>query len=137
MDKCIKNVEYFVDAENRKVVAKIDVDRDAVFGEIVGLLNKTTPHNVFTDIMCASDTMLIRGIYRGKVHALPEDEFDIEYGKKRALLKATRKFLRDKKRVVATYRKVIEEQATRVATLEEYLEKSINAIDKKLDAMVD
>lgn len=137
MDKCIKNVEYFVDMENRKIVAKIDVDRDAVFGEIIELLNKGAVHNVFTNVMPMNDILLVRGVYRGKVHCLPEDEFDVEYGKKRALLKATKKFLRDKKRVIATYHRIIKEQANRVEVLDEYLEKSINAISKKLDAMVE
>jgi len=94
------NVIYNIDTDNRIITAKIK----CLPSEPMDIFyNQLTKHIMGTGI-CIVDSVdddylqyaaqpAIKGKYIGKAKCHPEDEFDIDYGKKLALLRAKEKYL--------------------------------------------
>ena len=116
------NVVYHIDTESKTVVAKLRCHEDDPMTLIGSQLMKQTSGNGFGPLELSAypfffEEFKIQNDYIGKAKCHPDDEFDIEFGKRLALLRAKQKYLNAVERVLEKSARWIEDVNCRIEKL--------------------
>ena len=104
------DIEYFIFEEDGVVVCKI-------WGNSQIALNKIRKHVPWSFVRHI-EYYFIKEVYIGEARCHPEDEFDIEYGKKLARDRAKRKREKDVNRMIKKYLKDVRRQLDEIERCE-------------------
>jgi len=126
------NVVYYIDTDSKTVVAKLRCHEDDPMTLIGSQLMKQTSGDGFGPLELAAypfffEEFKIQNDYIGKAKCHPDDEFDIDFGKRLALLRAKQKYLNAVERVLGKSARWIEDVGRRIDKL--YLAHYRKAID--------
>ena len=126
------NVVYYINTESKTVVAKLRCHEDDPMTLIGSQLMKQTSGDGFGPLELAAypfffEEFKIQNDYIGKAKCHPDDEFDIDFGKRLALLRAKQKYLNAVERVLGKSARWIEDVGRRIDKL--YLAHYRKAID--------
>lgn len=113
------NVVYHIDTESKTVIAKLKCHENDPMTLIGSQLMKQTSGAGFGPLELAAypfffDEFKVRNEYYGKAKCHPDDEFDIDFGKRLALLRAKQKYLDAVERVLDKSNKWVEQVADRI-----------------------
>ena len=116
------NVVYYIDTESKTVIAKLRCHEDDPMTLIGSQLMKQTSGDGFGPLELAAypfffEEFKIQNDYIGKAKCHPDDEFDIDFGKRLALLRAKQKYLDAVERVLDKSNKWVEQVANRIDRL--------------------
>ena len=116
------NVVYHIDTESKTVVAKLKCHENDPMTLIGSQLMKQTSGAGFGPLELAAypfffEDFKVRNEYYGKAKCHPDDEFDIDFGKRLALLRAKQKYLDAVERVLDKSNKWVEQVANRIDRL--------------------
>lgn len=116
------NVVYHIDTESKTVIAKLKCHENDPMTLIGSQLMKQTSGAGFGPLELAAypfffDEFKVRNEYYGKAKCHPDDEFDIDFGKRLALLRAKQKYLDAVERVLDKSNKWVEQVANRIDRL--------------------
>ena len=116
------NVVYHIDTESKTVIAKLKCHENDPMTLIGSQLMKQTSGAGFGPLELAAypyffGEFKVRNEYYGKAKCHPDDEFDIDFGKRLALLRAKQKYLDAVERVLDKSNKWVEEVASRIDRL--------------------
>lgn len=129
------NVIYHIDTETKTVVAKLKCHENDPMTLIGSQLMKQTSGDGFGPLELAAypfffEEFKIQNDYIGKAKCHPDDEFDIEFGKRLALLRAKQKYLNAVERVLEKSNRWVEEIGFRIDKL--YMTHYRKAIDNRI-----
>ena len=116
------NVVYHINTESKTVVAKLKCHENDPMTLIGSQLMKQTSGVGFGPLELAAypfffEDFKVRNEYYGKAKCHPDDEFDIDFGKRLALLRAKQKYLDAVERVLDKSNKWVEQVADRIDRL--------------------
>ena len=116
------NVIYHIDTETKTVIAKLKCNENDPMTLIGSQLMKQTSGAGFGPLELAAypfffEDFKVRNEYYGKAKCHPDDEFDIDFGKRLALLRAKQKYLDAVERVLDKSNKWVEQVANRIDRL--------------------
>ena len=116
------NVVYHVDTESKTVIAKLKCHENDPMTLIGSQLMKQTSGAGFGPLELAAypfffEDFKVRNEYYGKAKCHPDDEFDIDFGKRLALLRAKQKYLDAVEKVLDKSNKWVEQVANRIDRL--------------------
>lgn len=126
------NVVYYIDTESKTVVAKLRCHENDPMTLIGSQLMKQTSGDGFGPLELAAypfffEEFKIQNDYIGKAKCHPDDEFDIDFGKRLALLRAKQKYLNAIERVLGKSARWIQDVGCRIDKL--YMTHYRKAID--------
>lgn len=116
------NVVYHIDTESKIVVAKLRCHENDPMTLIGSQLMKQTSGDGFGPLELAAypfffEEFKIQNDYIGKSKCHPDDKFDIEFGKRLALLRAKQKYLNAIERVLEKSNRWVEDVGFRINKL--------------------
>lgn len=116
------NVVYHIDTETKTVIAKLRCHENDPMTLIGSQLMKQTSGVGFGPLELAAypfffEDYKIRNEYYGKAKCHPDDEFDIDFGKRLALIRAKQKYLDAVERVLDESNMWVEEVSARIDKL--------------------
>lgn len=128
------NVVYHIDTESKTVVAKLRCHENDPMTLIGSQLMKQTSGDGFGPLELSAypyffDEFKIQNDYVGKAKCHPDDEFNIEFGKRLALLRAKQKYLNAIERVLEKSNLWIEQVSLRICKM--YMAHYRKAIDNE------
>ena len=113
-------IDYFVDENHKKVVAKLCVPQTTVMDEMLNVINKSCASHFLITNIAFQDNMLVSGTYTGIATCHPNDDFDVSVGMHVAKMKAIRSYMNDRKVVTARLARIFNDMATRVDTMDKH-----------------
>lgn len=79
--------------------------------------------------------MLLTGVYRGKAKAHPDDQWDVEEGKKWARIRARRLYMQDRKRIISALEDVFDDIEDNIESAVKYTKGVLKRIDEDLQEL--
>jgi hypothetical protein len=128
------NFEYFINEEDRTVVAVMHLPTDSVIQELDNVINKGTGSHLVVSKIMFHENMLVSGRYTGKATCHPNDVFDTEKGKEIAKAKAFRAYLVERRTIVNRLDRIFNDVASRVSEMKNYTDRSISNVNARLES---
>ena len=135
MNRHNEDIRYVINEEKRTVVAILTIPQTEIVDEIANIVNNNANRFFQITEMMASPAMLLTGIYRGIAYAHPEDEWDVEEGKKRARLRARRQYMKERKRIIKALEDVFDDIEDNVERAVKFTKNVLKHIDEDMDAL--
>lgn len=137
MNRHNEDIRYVINEEKRTVVAILTIPQTEIVDEIANIMNNNANRFFQVTEMITSPAMLLTGIYRGIAYAHPEDEWDVEEGKKRARLRARRTYMKERKRIIKALEDVFDDIEDNVERAVKFTKNVLKRIDADMDTMDD
>ena len=135
MNRHNEDIRYVINEEKRTVVAILTIPQTEIVDEIANIVNNNANRFFQITEMMASSAMLLTGTYRGIAYAHPEDEWNIEEGKKRARLRARRQYMKERKRIIKALEDVFDDIEDNVERAVKFTKNVLKHIDEDMDAL--
>ena len=135
MNRHNEDIRYVINEEKRTVVAILTIPQTEIVDEIANIVNNNANRFFQITEMMASPAMLLTGIYRGIAYAHPEDEWNVEEGKKRARLRARRQYMKERKRIIKALEDVFDDIEDNVERAVKFTKNVLKHIDEDRDAL--
>ena len=135
MNRHNEDIRYVVNEEKRTVVAILTIPQTEIVDEIANIVNNNANRFFQITEMMASPAMLLTGMYRGIAYAHPEDEWNVEEGKKRARLRARRQYMKERKRIIKALEDVFDDIEDNVERAVKFTKNVLKHIDEDMDAL--
>lgn len=135
MNRHNEDIRYVINEEKRTVVAILTIPQTEIVDEIANIMNNNANRFFQVTEMIASPAMLLTGVYRGIAYAHPEDEWNVEEGKKRARLRARRQYMKERKRIIKSLEDVFDDIEDNVERAVKFTKNVLKHIDEDMDAL--
>lgn len=135
MNRHNEDIRYVINEEKRTVVAILTIPQTEIVDEIANIVNNNANRFFQITEMMASPAMLLTGMYRGIAYAHPEDEWNVEEGKKRARLRARRQYMKERKRIIKALEDVFDDIEDNVERAVKFTKNVLKHIDEDMDAL--
>lgn len=110
-----ENIQYIMGKDAKTVVAILTVPNNAIVEEMATILIKSTNPLFAVTNLDLNKSMLLKGKYVGKAVCHDDDDFDWEYGKKIARLRALEAYYKDRARVFDKVSTIFDDAAKRMS----------------------
>ena len=135
MNRHNEDIRYVINEEKRTVVAILTIPQTEIVDEIANIVNNNANRFFQITEMMASPAMLLTGMYRGIAYAHPEDEWNVEEGKKRARLRARRQYMKERKRIIKALEDVFDDIEDNVERAVKFTKNVLKHIDEDMEAI--
>ena len=135
MSRNNENIRYFIDEDKRTVVALLTVPRTEICDEMCNIINKNSNRYFLVTNILTTDAMLLTGAYRGKAKAHPDDEWDVEEGKKWARIRARQMYMKERKRIMKALENVFDDIEDNIEAAVKYTKSVLKHIDEDLSVL--
>jgi hypothetical protein len=133
MDRHNEDVRYIVNEEKRTVVAILTVPIDEVCREIRHIINKSSYPCFVLQPLIPDNKILLTGEYIGKAKAHPDDVWDVKEGKKKAFLRARRRYMQERAKIFAELDVICDDIKRRFGESQAYTMNSLAVIARDLN----
>lgn len=135
MNRNNEDIRYVINEEKRTVVAILTVPQTEICDEVCNIMNKNSSRFFLVPSILATDAMLLTGVYRGKAKAHPDDQWDVEEGKKWARIRARRMYMQDRKRIISALEDVFDDIEDNIESAVKYTKGVLKRIDEDLQEL--
>ena len=135
MNRNNEDIRYVINEEKRTVVAILTVPQTEICDEVCNIMNKNSSRFFLVPSILATDAMLLTGVYRGKAKAHPDDQWDVEEGKKWARIRARRLYMQDRKRIISALEDVFDDIEDNIESAVKYTKGVLKRIDEDLQEL--
>ena len=135
MNRNNEEIRYVINEEKRTVVAILTVPQTEICDEVCNIMNKNSSRFFLVPSILATDAMLLTGVYRGKAKAHPDDQWDVEEGKKWARIRARRLYMQDRKRIISALEDVFDDIEDNIESAVKYTKGVLKRIDEDLQEL--
>lgn len=135
MNRNNEDIRYIVNEEKRTVVAILTVPQTEICDEVCNIMNKNANRFFVVPSVLATDAILLTGVYRGKAKAHPDDQWDVEEGKKWARIRARRMYMQDRKRIISALEDVFDDIEDNIESAVKYTKGVLKRIDEDLQEL--
>jgi hypothetical protein len=137
MSRNHEDIRYIIDERKRTVVAILTVPKAEICNELCNIINKNASNFFIVPEIMATNAMMLAGTYRGKAKAHPNDEWNVEEGKKWARIRARKAYMKDRKRIVSALEDVADNIEDNLEKAVKYTKGVLKRIEEDLDSTVD
>lgn len=135
MNRHNEDIRYIINEEKRTVVAILTVPETEICDELCHIINKNAAQYFLVTNIFAANALMLTGTYRGIAKAHPEDEWNVEEGKKRARLRARRAYMKERKRIVKGLEDVFDDIEDNIERAVDFTKNVLKHIDEDMNTM--